>query len=286
VKDVKRGEATLEEPKHKPVVYVLSDSVGETAEFVVKAVASQFNSGHVEIRRIPFASDVDTILDVIEEASLTKAMIAYTLVLPELRKVIREESAKRELITVDVMGPMMDAFAALMQIDPRLEPGLVRRLDEEYFRRVAAIEFAVKYDDGKDPRGLQLADVVLIGVSRTSKTPLSMYLAHKRLKVANLPLVPEVEPPEELFWIPPNKVIALTINPRQLNEIRQERLKALGLHAQASYASMERILDELEYAENIMRKVGCPIFDVSNKAVEEVANKILQIIKEEPRDAG
>ncbi len=271
----------MHEVKHKPVVYVVSDSVGETAEFVVKAVAIQFNSGHVEIKRIPFVSDADTILDVVEEAAQGGGMIAYTLVLPELRRIIREESERRNLVTVDVMGPMMEAFGRLLGIDPRLEPGLVRRLDEEYFRRVAAIEFAVKYDDGKDPRGLLLADVVLIGVSRTSKTPLSMYLAHKRLKVANLPLVPEVEPPEELFWVPPNKVVGLTINPRQLNEIRQERLKALGLHAEANYASMERILDELDYAEKIMRKVGCPIFDVSNKAVEEVANKILQFIREE-----
>lgn len=270
--------------KRKPFVYLVSDSIGETAEFVVKAVASQFNSGHVDIKRIPFVNDTETIIDVVEEAALAKGMIAYTLVLPELRATLREESEKRGLITVDVMGPMMDAFAKLLQIDPRLEPGLVRRLDEEYFRRVAAIEFAVKYDDGKDPRGLLLADVVLIGVSRTSKTPLSMYLAHKRMKVANLPLVPEVDAPEELFWVPPNKVIGLTINPRQLNEIRQERLKALGLHAEANYASMERILEELDYAEKIMRRVGCPIFDVSNKAVEEVANKILEVIREDPRN--
>ncbi|MBS4030202.1 MAG: kinase/pyrophosphorylase [Clostridiales bacterium] len=270
--------------KRKPFVYLVSDSIGETAEFVVKAVASQFNSGHVDIKRIPFVNDTETIIDVVEEAALAKGMIAYTLVLPELRAVLREESERRGLITVDVMGPMMDAFAKLLQIDPRLEPGLVRRLDEEYFRRVAAIEFAVKYDDGKDPRGLLLADVVLIGVSRTSKTPLSMYLAHKRLKVANLPLVPEVDAPEELFWVPPNKVIGLTINPRQLNEIRQERLKALGLHAEANYASMERILEELDYSEKIMRRVGCPIFDVSNKAVEEVANKILEVIREDPRN--
>ncbi|MBS3887254.1 MAG: kinase/pyrophosphorylase [Dethiobacter sp.] len=275
----------MQQAKRKPIVYVLSDSIGETAEFVVKAVASQFNSGHVEIKRVPFVTDVEIIRDVIEEASQLKAMITYTLVLPELRKVIQEESKRRNLITVDVMGPMMDAFGAFLNIDPRLEPGLVRRLDEQYFRRVAAIEFAVKYDDGKDPRGLLQADVVLVGVSRTSKTPLSMYLAHKRLKVANLPLVPEVEAPEELYWVHPNKVIGLTINPRQLNEIRQERLKALGLHAQANYASMERILEELEYAEKIMRKVGCPIFDVSNKAVEEVANKILQIVREEQPDA-
>lgn len=274
----------MSDAARKPVVYVVSDSVGETAEFVVKAVASQFNSGNVDIRRIPFVSDEETILEVVEEAAKRKSMIAYTLVLPQLRECIRQEGEKRGLILVDVMGPMMDAFSRFLQIDPRLEPGLVRRLDEEYFRRVAAIEFAVKYDDGKDPRGLLQADVVLIGVSRTSKTPLSMYLAHKRLKVANLPLVPEVEPPEELFWVPPSKVVGLTINPTQLNEIRQERLKALGLPVQANYASMERILEELEYAEKIMKKVGCPIFDVSNKAVEEVANRIMEYIREEPED--
>ena len=273
----------MEENK-KLIVYVVSDSIGETAEFVVKAVSSQFNSGHVDIRRVPFVNDVETIHEVLEEASLGKAMIAYTLVLPELRRVIREESKKLNIVAVDVMGPMMDAFSELIGVDPHMEPGLIRRLDEEYFRRVAAIEFAVKYDDGKDPRGILLADVVLIGVSRTSKTPLSMYLANKHLKVANLPLVPEVEPPEELFWIPAGKIIGLTINPRQLNEIRKERLKALGLHGQANYASYERILEELDYAEKIMRKLGCPIFDVSNKAVEEVANKILQIVREEPED--
>jgi [pyruvate, water dikinase]-phosphate phosphotransferase / [pyruvate, water dikinase] kinase len=274
----------LHNTKRKPVVYVVSDSIGETAEFVVKAVASQFNSGHVDIKRIPFVNDAETILDMIEEAAACKGMIAYTLVLPELRSIMDLESKKHDVLAVDVMGPMMDAFGKFLQIDPRLEPGLVRRLDEQYFRRVAAIEFAVKYDDGKDPRGLLQADVVLIGVSRTSKTPLSMYLAHKRLKVANLPLVPEVEPPEELFWILPGKVMGLTINPNQLNEIRQERLKALGLHAQANYASLERIIDELEYAEKVMRRVGCPIFDVSNKAVEEVANKILQSLREETED--
>jgi len=275
----------LDETKRKPVVYVVSDSIGETAEFVVKAVASQFNSGRVEIRRIPYVTDVETLREIVEEASLSgQAMLAYTLVLPQLRQVVREESEQRGVVAVDVMGPMMDAFGRLMNVDPHMEPGLIRRLDENYFRRVAAIEFAVKYDDGKDPRGMLLADVVLIGVSRTSKTPLSMYLANKRLKVANLPLVPEVEPPEELFWVSPRKVIGLTINPKQLNEIRTERLKALGLAAQANYASLERIMEELEYAERIMRKVGCPIFDVSNKAVEEVANKILQIVREEQQD--
>jgi regulator of PEP synthase PpsR (kinase-PPPase family) len=152
-------------------------------------------------------------------------------------------------------------------------------MDDKYFRRVAAVEFAVKHDDGKEPRGFSKADVVLIGISRTSKTPLSMYLAHQGIMVANLPLVPEVEPPEELFFLQPEKVIGLIINPQQLRQIRQERIKTLGLNDDANYVSVERIEAELKYARSIMKKIGCTVFDVSNKAVEEVANRIIQLIK-------
>lgn len=264
----------------KPVVFVVSDSIGETAEFVVKAVASQYDSGNaVELRRVPFVSDAAQIREVIAEAAEMNSIVAYTLVLPELRRVMEEEAARRDIPTADIMGPTMDAFARVMKNDPYLEPGRVRRLDEEYFRRIAAVEFAVKYDDGKDPRGLLLAEVVLIGVSRTSKTPLSMYLAHRRLLVANLPLVPEVEPPEELFWISNKKIIGLVIIPEQLRSIRVERLNVLGLDAHANYASIERIVEEMDYAQRLMRKLGCMVFDVSNKAVEEVANKILQAVR-------
>ncbi|MGI6097333.1 MAG: pyruvate, water dikinase regulatory protein [Dethiobacteria bacterium] len=268
----------------KPIVYIISDSIGETAEFVVKAVASQFNSGQVDIRRVSYVNDPEKIKETVREASKYRSMIAYTLVLPELRELIEKEAAVFNLPTVDVMGPMMAAFSRIMSTDPRLEPGLVRRLDENYFRRIAAVEFAVKYDDGKDPRGLLEADVVLIGVSRTSKTPMSMYLAHRRVKVANLPLVPEIEPPEELYLVPPRRIIGLTIKPHLLQQIRQERLNALGLKAHANYANMERILEELEYAQKIMRRIGCTIIDVSNKAVEELANKVLHILKEEEQN--
>jgi len=262
-----------------PVIFVVSDSIGETAEFVVKAAASQYNSGHVEIRRIPFIYEEEAIKEIVEEANEFNSIIAYTLVLPELKVILEEAAGEKGIPAVDILGPMMNAFSQIMPGGPRLEPGLMRRLDEEYFHRIAAIEFAVKYDDGKDPRGLLRADVVLIGVSRTSKTPLSMYLAHKRMKVANLPLVPEIEPPEELFMVPSSKIVGLTIKPEQLFEIRVERLKTLGLTTSASYANMERILEELDYSEKYMKKIGCPIFDVSNKAVEEVANFILHFIK-------
>lgn len=264
---------------HKPVVYILSDSVGETAELVAKAAASQYNGASVEIRRIPYVSDEDTIREAVDEAREHKGIIVYTMIMPDLRSLVQHYAQAAGVPHVDIMGPTLEAFAHIMPGLPKMEPGLVRKLDAQYFRRVEAIEFAVKYDDGKDTRGLGLADLVLVGVSRTSKTPLSMFLAHKQIKVANVPLVPEVQPPEELFAIDRNKVVGLTISPNQLYEIRKERLLALGLRHQSSYASLDRILMELEYSEGIMKKLGCPIFDVTNKAVEETAGKLLDLIR-------
>ncbi len=268
---------TTGDKKMNRIVYIISDSIGETAELVVRAAASQFNSDGIEIQQVPFVNDASEIPEIVEEAARYNSIIAYTLVLPELRQALSREAAKHNIITVDIMGPMLEALTKLEGRPPKLEPGLMRKTDQEYFSKVEAIEFAVKYDDGKDPRGITRADLVVIGVSRTSKTPLCMYLAHRRIKAANVPLVPEVAPPEEIFQLPPHRLIGLTIRPSLLNEIRRERLKSLGLTSSADYASMERILKELEYAEGIMKKAGCSIIDVSNKAVEETASRVLEI---------
>ncbi|KXG75887.1 pyruvate, water dikinase regulatory protein [Thermotalea metallivorans] len=263
------------------VVYVISDSIGETAEQVIKAAISQFDCSNCEIRRFPYISEEEQIKEIFQEAIHEKnCMIIFTMVIPSLRKMLTETAKKHQIHVVDIMSPILESLQDILKEEPKNEPGLIRKLDEKYFKKVEAIEFAVKYDDGKDPRGLKKADIVLIGVSRTSKTPLSMYLAHKNIKVANVPLVPEVPVPEELFEISPKKIIGLTTNPIKLNEIRQERLKALGLRNEANYASMERILEELDYAEGLMKKIGCPIIDVSTKAVEESANIILEIMKQ------
>jgi len=243
----------------------------------VRAAASQFQDCAVEIHRVPYVNDASEIPEIVEEAAGFNSMIAYTLVLPELKEAMLREAQKHNLITVDIMGPVLEALTKLEGRPPKLEPGLVRKTDQDYFSKMEAIEFAVKFDDGKDPRGISYADLVVLGVSRTSKTPLCMYLAHRRIKAANVPLVPEVAPPEEIFQLPPHRMIGLTIRPAVLNEIRRERLKSLGLTSDADYASMERILKELEYAEGIMKKAGCPIIDASNKAVEETASKVLEI---------
>ncbi|MFO1446302.1 kinase/pyrophosphorylase [Bacillus sp. Bva_UNVM-123] len=267
--------------ERKEVVYVVSDSVGETAEFVVKAVATQFNGSQIEIRRSSYVDDMEDIEDVIMLASKDHSIIAYTIVIPALKEYLDKRAQEEGIFAVDLLNPLMNAFETRFNKEPYHSPGLMRKLDEEYFRKIEAIEFAVKYDDGRDPRGITKADIVLIGVSRTSKTPLSMYLAHKRFKVANVPLVPEVPPPDELFQIPRKNCVGLIISPDKLNEIRIERLRALGLGSQANYASLERILGELDYAEKIMKRVGCPIINVSNKAIEETAGLILEALNKE-----
>lgn len=261
-------------------VYVVSDSVGETAELVIKAAISQFNgyAADTKIKRIPYVEDLGTIKEIIAHAKLEQAIVCFTLVVPDLRQGLIEEADAQGVVYYDIIGPLIDKMESAYGISAKYEPGRVRKLDEDYFKKVEAIEFAVKYDDGRDPRGIMKADIILVGVSRTSKTPLSQYLAHKRFKVANVPLVPEVEPPEELFKVSPQKCIGLKISPDKLNDIRKERLISLGLNDKAIYANIDRIKVELEYFEKIIDRIGCQVIDVSNKAVEETANMIQNIM--------
>lgn len=243
---------------------------------VVKAAASQFASGPVKFHRVPFLISAKQVEEALIEAADAGGIVVYTLVRPDLKAFLEQKAKQLQLVAVDVMGPIIDALKQVTELQPKNEPGVIRKIDEAYFSKVEAIEFAVKYDDGKEPRGLLKADIVIIGISRASKTPLCMYLAHKGIKAANLPLVPEVPPPAELYQVPPQRVVGLTIKPALLFEIRKERLKSMGLSPAADYASFERILQELEYADSIMRKVGCPVLDVTNKATEETAAKVLE----------
>lgn len=263
----------------RPPIYVVSDSVGETVELVTRAAVSQFNGSSVELKRVPYVEDKETVDEVIQVVKMNGGMIVFTLVKPEIRRYLSEQAEKNNIRAVDVLGPLMDAFQELSGLQPLNEPGLVRKLDADYFRKVEAIEFAVKYDDGRDPSGILKADIVLIGVSRTSKTPLSQFLANKRYKVANVPIVPEIKPPGELFKIDKNRIFGLRISPEKLNQIRRERLVSLGLKETANYAKIERIKEELAYFDKVVEKIGCRVIDVTNKAIEESANLIINYLQ-------
>ncbi len=266
-------------PDKKSVIYVLSDSIGETAEQVARAAAAQFRISKEQIKRIPYINSKDAIEKVINEAKEYNSIIMYTIIMPELKEYLEDIAKENNINCVDIMGPAIEAISFMTNKKPIFVPGIIRQLDKEYFKKVEAVEFAVKYDDGKDTKGIKEADAVIIGVSRTSKTPLCMYLANKYIKVANVPLAPEVKPPKELYEVSPKKVFGLITNPAKLNAIRQERLRALGLNYEANYANMDRIHKELEYAKKIMDGIGCQIIDVTDKAIEETAGIIMKALK-------
>lgn len=257
-------------------IYVVSDSAGDTGELAVRAAAAQFHPMSVHIRRAAFIHTREGIDAVLNAAAADQSIILYTLVIPFLRDYMVEQAGKRNLTAIDLLGQLIGNLERTLGRESRHEPGLNHALNAAYFRKVEAVEFAVRYDDARDVTGILKADIVLVGVSRTSKTPLSMVLAHKTFKVANVPLVPELAPPRELFAVSARKVVGLTINPDALNAIRKERLKALGLPDTAPYATAERIDKELQHARQVMEKIGCVVIDVSNKAVEETASLILE----------
>jgi hypothetical protein len=259
-------------------VYAVSDASGETAEHVAKAAALQFKGQTIKITRLPRVRDQQQLENMVALAAQGRCVIAYTIMDPSLRAILERECRRRDIPSVDLIGALIDTLSGVLKTEPRFEAGLLQLRDEKYFNRMDAIDFAIKYDDGKDPKGLVLADIVLIGVSRTSKTPTCMYLAQNRgIKASNVPLVINVAPPKELFELPPGKIIGLTLNAEILHEIRSARLTNLGLSASASYASMERIEEEIEYANGLYRRLRCPVVDVTNKAIEETAAEILEI---------
>ncbi len=261
-------------------IFILSDSLGNTAEHVVKAAMSQFEANDFVMRKFSYITDVSMLGNIFEEIkSQKKAIILYTIVHKQIISEIKTFASRENIKEIDLLSPIVSSIQDITGLVPLDKTGMLRKLNDLYFKRVESIEFAVKYDDGKDPRGVLKADLVILGISRTSKTPLSMYLANKNIKVANIPLVPESTPPKEIYQVPAQKVIGLTNSPEKLNEIRTERLNALGLPTGSSYADMNRILEEIDYAETIMKKIGCPIINVANKAIEETAEIVISYLK-------
>lgn len=263
------------------LIYIVSDSIGETAEVLAKAAISQFDSNALRLERFHRVDNEEKIEQIVAEAAKNDAVIFYTLATVELNCRMMMETTYAGVTAVDVLSPGIRAISSKFGLTPLNKVGNLRKLDETYFQRVAAVEFAVRYDDGKDPQGFEEADLVILGVSRTSKTPVSMYLANKNLKVANLPLVPEVPIPSIIYKLPRRKLIGLMIRPQNLNEIRTERLRVMGAAAcGTNYADPNRLLEELDYAKSIYRRLGCRVLDVTNRAVEETAGNILEIYKE------
>ena len=268
-------------------IFVVSDSTGETAERVVRASLLQFPSQRVRLRLFTRVRDREAVKDVVAKAAEAHALVVFTLVDPELREMMRSSADTADIEAVDVIGALIAKVGTFLESTPLNVPSASMPLSEDYFRRVEAIEFAVKSDDGREPRNLRKADIVLTGVSRTSKTPLSTYLAGRGLKVANVPLVLGVPPPQELFEIPPERVWCLTIAVDKLLEIRRARLQQLGMPSETNYGLREHVRQELEYAEQIfVEHPEWTMLDVSGRAIEETATIILEAYKDREEKKG
>ncbi len=261
-------------------IFVISDSTGGTAEAMTRAALAQFEDYLVNISTYSHVNERRRIEALARLAARQNALIVFTLVNPEMREAIYESANKHRVECVDLMGPLIGGISKqLGGMQPQGIPGRKTMLSDEYFRRVDAVEFTVKHDDGAEPRYLHKSDIVLVGVSRTSKTPLSTYLAQKGFKVANIPIVLGIDVPPELFEINQDKIFALTIEPEPLHAIRLARIRNLGLETRSNYGAIEHIYMELDYANELFRgNPRWPIIDVTRRAVEESADVIIKTI--------
>jgi [pyruvate, water dikinase]-phosphate phosphotransferase / [pyruvate, water dikinase] kinase len=267
----------VEEPKHEHVVYVVSDATGATARRVVEAALAQFTEAHVTVEQVPGVHDKSEIKRLVKQASQAGGTIVHTLVIPELRHSMLTEGRRRHVTTVDLMGPLLTRLAETLELSPISRPGLQRQLDESYFERIGAIDFAVRHDDGRNPDDLNQADLVLVGVSRTSKTPISIFLAYRGWRVANVPIVAQLEPPAALAGVERRKIIALTIQIERLIMLRQVRANRMARGFSLDYASRSHIQQDLDWAELIIRQERWPAVDVTNKSIEEASAEIIDL---------
>ena len=260
-------------------LHVISDATGETATRVVLAVERQFPDLEFEVIRHPRITSAEDVQLAAERARGRRAVVIYTLVDPGYRDVMKSMCRRFRLHYCDLLGHPLDAVARVAGTPARMEPGARPVLDSTYFKRMAAIEFAVRFDDGVAAFGLKDADIVLVGVSRSSKTPLSIYLGYLGYRTANVPIVRGIEPPNELFEVDRARLVGLTIDALTLAEIRGERVR--NMHgSRREYAGLEAIFEELEYAESVHRRLGCPVIEVSNLAIEETAHRIVRIVEQ------
>ena len=266
-------------------LHVVSDATGETAARLVQALEAQFpDQEFVEIRH-PRVESEDDLQLAVNRMKGRPAVVVYTLVQPELREAMRALCRRARLHYCDLLGHPIDAVARVSGMTAKMTPGSRPPLNSAYFKRMEAIEFAVRYDDGVG-RGLEDADLVLVGVSRTSKTPLSIYLGYLGHKAANVPVVKGIAPPKELFDIDPRKIVGLTIDPNRLVEIRRARVRTMGAARNRQYAELTEIYEELEQASKLQRKLGCPVIDISELSIEETAHRVLRVLEERRSEAA
>ncbi|UCE85309.1 MAG: kinase/pyrophosphorylase [Deltaproteobacteria bacterium] len=260
-------------------IFVVSDGTGDTAAAAVEAAMLQFHTPW-RVRRFRDVRHASQVRRIVELAQSSASLIVFTLVEKRVAQELRDRGALLGVPTVDLLGSLISKIAQHLRAEPRLEPGLLHGFSDEYFARIEAVEYAVRHDDGANLDTLFEADIVLTGVSRTSKTPLTMYLAQRGFRTANIPLVPGVPPPRALLEMDKRRVFGLTIAPETLVTVRKNRERILRALPYGSYAQREEIVRELETARRLFRREGWRVIDISGRAVEENAAQIIEYLEE------
>ncbi len=266
---------------YKRYIFAISDASGKTCRTVVNAALTQFKSTEVVLKTISNVLTIEQIHEIIQWAASVNGVVIYTVVSPEFRRKITELGRLNGVPTVDILGPVLTRLSDLLEISPMAQPGLFRQLDDDYFDRIEAVDYTIKHDDGLGMGTLYQAEVIILGVSRTTKTPVSIYLSYRGWKVANIPIISDRDLPKEIDEIDQKKIVALTINPEVLQLIRwerQKRYKNFGLSGSGGYTNLAEIRREVEFAEELYQKLNYPIVNVTHKSIEETSTEVMRIM--------
>ncbi len=262
-------------------IFIISDGTGETAAVMIRAALVQYADQEVTMVRHKNIRSEQQLQPIIDEVFERRGLIVYTVVSAQLRRKIQEMGLSKGIPCLDLLGPILGTLDTFFGVSSSTQgqAGLLRVVDDQYFKRIEAIEYTVKHDDGKTLTELDKADIILVGISRTSKTPLSIFLSHKGWKVANIPLVLNQPIPEKVFTVDQRKIVGLIIDMDSLQRIRKNRLEKFGQDPGGEYASMAHIAKEIDYATEIFKKnKRWPVFNVTERALEETASEITRIV--------
>lgn len=267
------------EPKKNLKIIIISDGTGETATAMTRAAITQFQDKEIFFTRYKNVRTKEHIERILKEAALHHDMVVFTIASTELRTFMLDVAQKEHIRAVDLLGPLLTMMSNIFENEPDFQPGLLHAVDDKYFKKVEAVEFTLNHDDGRNLSTLEEADVILVGISRTSKTPLSIYLSMEGIKVVNIPIILGVPLPDKLQLIDQRKIFGLTIDPEALHEIRKNRLTRLGTTKEGDYADIAKVVEEIEWANKMFQEnKRWPVFNVTGKALEETASEIIRLL--------
>jgi len=259
-------------------IFVVSGGKGVTGHTIVETLIIQYPENRLKVKTIPDVRTEKEVIDVIKKVKEANGILSHTMVNSDLRIFLIEECKKQQVRQADLMGSLADIIENDFGLQSVKTPGLYRRINAQYYKRIEAIEYTLNHDDGLNTQKLYDADIVVTGVSRCGKTPLSVYMSMFGWKVANVPLIKGIDPPKELFEIDKNRVFGLNINLNHLIIQRQKRLKDLGNLSNMNYVDPKFVSKELQYVNFIFEREGFTKINITNKPIESSANEIIGLI--------